>query len=42
MATLTRKSGDDMEQVYDQWLSLKCAINKLASDQNQSSFTQMQ
>ncbi len=31
-----------MEQAYDQWLSQNAQLIKLASDQNQSSFTQMQ
>lgn len=37
-----QKAQDDMEQVYDQWLSQNAQLIKLASDQNQSSFTQMQ
>ncbi|EDT3026689.1 methyl-accepting chemotaxis citrate transducer [Salmonella enterica subsp. enterica] len=37
-----QKAQDDMEQVYDKWLSQNAQLIKLASDQNQSSFTQMQ
>lgn len=37
-----QKAQDDMEQVYKQWLSQNAQLIKLASDQNQSSFTQMQ
>lgn len=37
-----QKAQDDMEQVYNQWLSQNAQLIKLASDQNQSSFTQMQ
>ncbi|EHI5011569.1 methyl-accepting chemotaxis citrate transducer [Salmonella enterica] len=37
-----QKAQDDMEQVYDQWISQNAQLIKLASDQNQSSFTQMQ
>ncbi|EHL6553038.1 methyl-accepting chemotaxis citrate transducer [Salmonella enterica] len=37
-----QKAQDDMEQVYKQWLSQNAQLIKLASVQNQSSFTQMQ
>lgn len=37
-----QKAQDDMEQVYNQWLSQNAQLIKLASDQNQISFTQMQ
>ncbi|AIP96623.1 methyl-accepting chemotaxis citrate transducer [Salmonella enterica] len=37
-----QKAQDDMEQVYKQWLSQNTQLIKLAGDQNQSSFTQMQ
>lgn len=37
-----RKARNDMEQVYKQWLSQNAQLIKLASDQNQISFTRMQ
>ncbi|VDZ76161.1 methyl-accepting chemotaxis citrate transducer [Salmonella bongori] len=37
-----QKAQDDLEQIYKQWLSQNAQLIKLASDQNQSSFTQMQ